>query len=343
MPANAISAPETMRSNASKREQVLRFRQSERQLHWALAVPFMVCYATAMILVTIYNPNPTRPYRDVVSWAHRMSGVCLIVLPLWTAVRHRRDLGVHLYNIRQAWVWRLDDLKWLCLMGPAAVSSKISLPDQGKFNAGEKINFMVLMATYPFYIMTGILIWLPGVAFLSWLVHVSMAMIATPLLIGHLFMALVNPSSSRGLGGMISGFVDRQWARHHYRRWYDEHFGDRADATEPLVVVKPGDPCPVLVRSASFQSDRPATSLAYLHDSVSKTVPAASAQRSANIDTESGIAAPQDRDWIVRRVGRDILDVSLLKHRDVGPQADEPHLDDMALSENDMVPVEQGT
>ena len=23
---------------------------------------------------------------------------------------------------------------------------------------------------------------------------------------------------------MITGFVDRHWARHHYRLWYDEHF-----------------------------------------------------------------------------------------------------------------------
>lgn len=36
-------------------------------------------------------------------------------------------------------------------------------------------------------------------------------------------MALFNPDSRKGLSGMISGFVDRQWAKRHYRRWYREH------------------------------------------------------------------------------------------------------------------------
>ena len=77
---------------------------------------------------------------------------------------------------------------------------------------------MVLTATYPLYIVTGLLIWLPGVAFLSWMIHLIMAAMATPLILGHIFMATVNPDTRVGLSGMISGFVDRHWAEHHYRR-----------------------------------------------------------------------------------------------------------------------------
>ena len=40
-----------------------------------------------------------------------------------------------------------------------------------------------------------------------------MALIATPLLMGHKFMALVNPETRIGLSGMFTGFVDRQWAQ----------------------------------------------------------------------------------------------------------------------------------
>ena len=36
-------------------------------------------------------------------------------------------------------------------------------------------------------------------------------------------MAVINPATRKGLEGMITGFVDRQWAKHHYRRWYREH------------------------------------------------------------------------------------------------------------------------
>lgn len=203
---------------------ILRFRKSERMVHWALAIPFLVCYATALILVIFYNPQPLRPYRDVFSWMHRISGVCLIVLPILAVVRSRGDYKIHFYNIKQAWSWTLSDVKWLLLMGLAAISRKVALPEQGKFNAAEKVNFMMLMTTYPLYILTGVLIWVTYGAFLPWVIHFLMAVLATPLILGHLYMAVINPSSRRGLQGMISGFVDRQWAKHHYRRWYRENF-----------------------------------------------------------------------------------------------------------------------
>jgi formate dehydrogenase gamma subunit len=192
-------------------------------MHWAIAVPFLVSYFTALLLVVIYNPDRTRPYRDLFSWVHRISGVALIALPMLAAFHSRGDFRVHFHNIRQAWTWMFDDIKWLSLMLLAAISDRIRLPEQGKFNAAEKLNFMVLLVTYPLYVLTGLLIWITHVAVLSWLLHFFMALLATPLILGHLFMALLSRSGRPGLQGMISGFVDRQWAKHHYRRWYREH------------------------------------------------------------------------------------------------------------------------
>jgi formate dehydrogenase subunit gamma len=215
------SSPETGRE---RDDQILRFRESERHLHWAIAVPFMVSYFTALVLIVVYNPHPARPLRWLFSSIHRISGMWLMVLPLWAVVTHRGDVRVYLENVREAFRWTLDDLKWLALSGPAAVSKHVTLPPQGKFNAAEKINFMTVMATYPLYIVTGVLIWLPGVPLAAWLLHFSMAAMATPLLVGHVFMAVVNPDTRVGLSGMFSGFVSREWAKHHYRRWYEQQY-----------------------------------------------------------------------------------------------------------------------
>jgi len=221
-------------------EEILRFRRSERYLHWAIAVPFMVCYVTAAILVLVYNPNPTLPFRAVFSWLHRISGTSLAVLPVLVVLAHWRDFRVHLHNVRWGWTWTLDDVKWLLLMGLATFNSRIELPHQGKFNAGEKINFMAIMTTYPIYLTTGLLIWFAGIPFVTWLVHVYTAMfVATPLMVGHIFMAVVNPDTRVGLSGMITGFVDRHWARHHYRRWYDLTYG-HAEKHACLVEARPG-------------------------------------------------------------------------------------------------------
>jgi formate dehydrogenase subunit gamma len=232
--ASSVNAATGLNDNLPA--EILRFRASERQLHWSIAIPFLICYTTALILVSVYNPDPNRPYRLLVSWIHRLSGVCLFVFPLSAFARHRHDLDLHYRNARTAWRWRLDDVKWLFLMGPATINKRISLPDQEKFNAAEKINFIVLSLTFPMYIMTGLSIWLPGVAYLSWMIHLSMAATATPLILGHIFMATVNPDTRVGLSGMISGFVSRHWAEHHYRCWYEENFGHLKSVGEPAIV-----------------------------------------------------------------------------------------------------------
>jgi formate dehydrogenase subunit gamma len=204
--------------------QILRFRRSERLLHWSIAVPFMICYATAAALFLFFNLRSPQTSRLVLSWVHRVAGAGLIAFPLLTVLRNRREYRVHFDNIKQAWIWAWGDIKWLLLMGAAAVNSKIKLPEQGKFNAAEKLNFMMVMGTYPIFIVTGLLLWVPGIHFVSWTVHVGLAVIATPLMLGHIYMALVNPSTRVGLSGMVSGYVDRDWASEHYHRWYRENF-----------------------------------------------------------------------------------------------------------------------
>jgi formate dehydrogenase subunit gamma len=78
---------------------------------------------------------------------------------------------------------------------------------------------------YPILAITGLILWASKIAFLSWLIHIGMAALAAPLVLGHMYMAVINRSTRAGLGGMFSGYVDREWARHHYALWYREHFG----------------------------------------------------------------------------------------------------------------------
>ena len=215
-------------------DQILRFQPSERSIHWSLAVPFVFCLITGMILLLFFDLSES-PARNIVSLIHRLAGICFVFLPMFTAVRNHGDYKIHFYNIGQAWRWTIDDVKWLALFGTSLVRRNQPLPDQAKFNAAEKLNFMVVMSTYPIFIVTGLFLLLPRTMYLPWIIHVATAILATPLAIGHMYMALLNPATRAGLSGMLSGFVDRQWAMHHYARWYREKFeaGEREK--------KPGD------------------------------------------------------------------------------------------------------
>ncbi len=212
---------------ANDNAEILRFRESERLLHWAIAIPFILCWVTAFILVVVYNPDPSRPLREFFAVVHRIAALGLILLPGLVMLKNYRDYKIHLYNIRCAWLWSLNDLKWLSLMGLAAVSKKIVLPEQGKFNAAEKVNFMIVMVACPIFMITGIMIWMQELSWVAWLVHASLALVVTPTMLGHIYMATVNPTTRAGLKGMISGYVNRQWARHHYGLWYREFFEEK--------------------------------------------------------------------------------------------------------------------
>jgi formate dehydrogenase subunit gamma len=250
-----LVAPESaeISTTADSNSKILRFAKSERVLHWAIAGPFLLSFATGAILVIVYNPDPSRPLRTLLAAIHRCSGIALTILPIFALLSARHDWRIHIYNIKQAWTWIYDDFKWLALMGLAAISSKFVLPEQGKFNAAEKLNFMVLMSTYPLYIVTGLLMWLIPLAVISWIMHCLMAMMATPLVLGHLYMALINAETSPGLEGMISGHVDRQWAKHHYRRWYRRYFEEREDELARSSSVADPDPSAVYISRALLE------------------------------------------------------------------------------------------
>jgi formate dehydrogenase subunit gamma len=212
---------------------VLRFLRSERFLHWALAVPFVLLYASALAMLLLWSEPQPRHIRAAVAWGHRIVGLALLLLPPIALLRGRSEWRTHLANLKEGWTWSRDDLRWLILFPKAALDDRVTLPDQGKFNAAEKLNFMMVSVACPLYIITGLLIWMPGIAFVPWLAHCAMAVAGIPLVAGHIVMATINPGTRIGLSGMITGWVDREWAKHHYRRWYREQF--EKDAPAPPV------------------------------------------------------------------------------------------------------------
>ena len=218
-PARESDIPEPA-SHVSPR--ILRFLEAERLLHWALAIPFVLLYGSALLLVLFWSEAPPRRIHDAIAWGHRAFGLLLIVLPPLALWRGSSDWRIHLENMREGWRWTRDDIRWILLFPRNAVDSRVVLPEQGKFNAAEKLNFMMVSFFYPLYIVTGLMVWLPGVAFSAYLAHFTIALLGLPLVAGHIFMATINPETKVGLSGMITGWVDRGWASHHYARWFRE-------------------------------------------------------------------------------------------------------------------------
>ena len=52
-------------------------------------------------------------------------------------------------------------------------------------------------------------------------VHDLLTFLSVLLLVGHLYLALIHPSTRHALRGMTTGEVDESWARKHHAKWVE--------------------------------------------------------------------------------------------------------------------------
>jgi formate dehydrogenase subunit gamma len=193
---------------------VRRFSRTERVLHWANALGFLVLLGSGLVL---YLPSLAvlvgrRPLvKDVHFWSGIgwMSALALIVL-----FGDRRGL---LRTARELDALDADDGRWL--LGKRA--------PQGRFNAGQKINASLTAAFTVLFLVSGLLLWLgerdTRFRFASTVVlHDGLMYVSFVLLVGHLYLALIYPATRHALRGMTLGSVDESWAARHHAKWKPE-------------------------------------------------------------------------------------------------------------------------
>jgi len=200
-------------------EYVRRFSGAEQALHWLLAVSFLTMLATGLIL---YLPSLAEVAANRRLWKSIHLGAALAFW-LGTLLIVSSSTGGLRRTVGQIDKFDDDDRRWLKWqvrqMGPK--------PPQGRFNAGQKLNTAVIAGLMVVFTISGTLMYLQEVdarfrGTSAILVHDIAMYIAIPLVIGHLYMALLNPSTRHSLRGMVLGTVRRDWAREHHAKWERE-------------------------------------------------------------------------------------------------------------------------
>lgn len=201
------------------RRRVLRFNATERWMHWAFSIPFLVLLITGIAL-GLPQTEVLLTHRDLIRAVHLVSAVGLVALPavVWLT-GDRRSLS------RDVWeVDRWDRLDWQWLARAPWPLRRTALPPQGRFNAGQKLNSILVTAAAVGFLVTGVFMW-KAEAFPIWLGDVStqlhdiLTILVIPLVVGHIVMAALNPWTNRALGSVFHGYVDAGWARAHHTRW----------------------------------------------------------------------------------------------------------------------------
>lgn len=208
---------------------VRRFSRSERALHWMHASAFFVLLGSGLVL---YLPGLSERVsrRPLVKAVHFYTGIgwagALVLIVVLGDLRGLRR------TLRELDLFSADDRRWL-LGRPAP---------QGRFNAGQKLNFWLTAAFAVLFFLTGVLLWYgerdtrfrrPS----TLVVHDALMYVSVALVLGHLFLALVLPKTRPALRGMVVGTVREGWARQHHATWIEavgrSPADDRADSLGP--------------------------------------------------------------------------------------------------------------
>ena len=229
--ARRLSSTRTAASSpgatAHARRYVERFARPTRVLHWTLAAPFLL-----LLLTGLTNFVPSLKATQVAdvrlfAWLHVVLGFAtLVAIPLaLLPMLLQRSLRQDLREITRV---DLNDYLWLQHQALRAAGARSRPPPVRKFNAGQKLNALASAAATVALLGTGAVL---GVNYASKRVldvefveavfpwHTLLSLLVIPLILAHLYLALIHPSTRESLRGITLGVVRREWAARHHDAW----------------------------------------------------------------------------------------------------------------------------
>lgn len=207
-------------AHANPSKGIQRFTLYERIIHWAVAFSFIYLALTGLALwdTRLYWLAAIFGGGDSIRAWHPWVGLVftgafvLMILMWWREMLLDRD-----------------DWRWLRLVHRYAQNDEESMPEPGKYNAGQKMLFWSQIVLTVLLLISGIVIWYPEVTSRNWrlaaiVIHSLTAVLSMAVIIVHIYMATAaTPGSFRA---MIEGWVERGWAAKHHPKWYRKVTGD---------------------------------------------------------------------------------------------------------------------
>ena len=178
---------------------IARFTLAERLMHWLLAAAFAVLLGTGLLMsVPALEGIVPRPVAK--AW-HIDAAIGLAAGVLVITLARARVIGRTIGDLER---FDRDDGRWLAQI-PRRITVGAPAPPQGRFNAGQKLNTAVVAGLMVVSYITGFLLWYgernTAYRFAGTInVHDDVMWLLMILVIGHLYMALVNPEHARGDG-----------------------------------------------------------------------------------------------------------------------------------------------
>lgn len=200
-----------------------RYSAGMRITHWVLAITFFLAGLSGLAL-----------FHPAMAWLVHLFGG-----GPWTRILHPffgiamvlafAFLAIHLVSEN---ILRDYDYAWLKKGRDVFANRHADLPEQGKYNAGQKVLYWILVLLMVVLLVTGFLFWRPWFAHyfpialvrFGSLLHAAAAAVLIIIIIGHIYMAIWTVGSVRA---MMQGYVTARWAKYHHALWYKQMTKDR--------------------------------------------------------------------------------------------------------------------
>ena len=204
----------------------------------------------------IRNPKDLQRYTAEERANHWIVGICFILLALsglaffhpafypltqlfgggvWARILHPiigwlMMIGFVVMYFRFKALNRMEpaDREWLDRVGEMMDGNDHNMPEQGKYNGGQKAMFWAMSVCMLLLFVSGIILWRAYFSFpvdvvrLGAVVHAAVAAIIIAMIFVHVYAALWVRGTVRA---MVYGTVTRAWAKQHHRAWYRQVTG----------------------------------------------------------------------------------------------------------------------
>jgi formate dehydrogenase subunit gamma len=196
-----------------------RYTADERANHWVVGITFILL---ALSGLAFFHPAffPLSQLFGGPVWARIMHPFIGVIMAIAFVLLYFRFKSLNQMTP--------TDKEWLDRVHEMVDGNDHNMPEQGKYNGGQKMMFWALSVCMLLIVVSGFMIWRSVFPFpvdavrLGAVVHAATAAVMIGLIFVHVYAAIWVKGTIRA---MWYGTVTRGWAKQHHRAWYREMTG----------------------------------------------------------------------------------------------------------------------
>lgn len=200
---------------------VRRYRLPDMLMHWAVAIGFVLALVSGYLI--FFQGTSTLLDNTaglILRLSHRIGAILFVVAPVLYFIVSKKRFG-----FLGAFKYNKSDLGWL-KAAPKHYFVGGDLPPQGKYNSGQKLYFLFAVVCGVLLAFSGFAMWFEwfvgAAGLLMIIIHDISALALGLFFVVHVYLAAIHPRENISLNAMVTGYMDKEYAKHGHENWYKE-------------------------------------------------------------------------------------------------------------------------